>query len=97
MAVHNSVVTITTGAGQVLFDPKASGSAAVPLKILLTPDSGNAGVVYLGESTVTADAAATGGTPIPSSGLAIDLMPNEVLYASADTAAQKVRVLVVGA
>lgn len=97
MAVHNSVVTITTGAGQVLFDPKTSGSSAVPCKVLLTPDTANTGKVYLGESTVTADATATGGTPIPSTGIAVDIMPNEVLYASADAVGQKVRILVLGA
>jgi hypothetical protein len=81
----------------------AVGIAAVPLPavalanrrtIVIQADSGNAGVIYIGSSTVTADAAATGGIQLSSKeSFIIEVTAGVIIYAIASAAAQNVRVL----
>lgn len=59
--------------------------------IQIIPDSGNSGTVYVGGSTVTADAAdATTGIPVPSTGLFLPIRRPEDLYGVSSTGSNKV-------
>lgn len=59
--------------------------------VQIIPASGNAGTVYVGNNTVTADGGdTTTGIPVPSTGLFLPARRPEDLYAIASAADQKI-------
>lgn len=91
-----SVNTDIDNTAELLFTA-ADGSVNRPTSVLLTPVSTNTDLIYIGhDATVTADAAATGGTPVLPGGLVLDLLRGDAIWGIAAAANQKLRILVNG-
>lgn len=101
MAFRAFTLPVGTGAAVLVYTAGSGADAMRPLNVYVQNEAGNtANPLYVGDSTVTADATPTGGLNVPSVAaniLCIPLLTGESLYVASSAAAQKLRVGLEGA